>query len=510
MDPISMMVASVGMQFFNNFANSKKNKALQERQREAQKAAAEHDFDRARRLQAEAAKLALELEKETHDFRVKDIEDSYDSLLDNFAHSFTINNWPLNVLPFIMKGESFGSLIPGSTKSISMHCILTPSNCSWFNEYFYDDLDLRLEAEMNQNWNAQSSHPIVYYGGSWNRRKKNGNFTVVENIDLDDIELLRRKLKSIPTMVVTPYFDPMLHFRVQLWGMGKDNDVPFRIDISKENDNFENRIFSYNYCIDEVPEETDDFFNTTMEEFVPYLECLIGFVADKYFWSMYSIAPQLPILISFISKSSQLLEAYSDNYKSLLSTNSNGIDNRKILALFSGIKPLINKVDQEEFLSNQLDRLSEKYGISNFSKSNLMLKCLSTEDVTYLKELSEFLPSGANKAFIEEYLVSLSNRVACNLIHAEDITFLSVLDLAKELYLQFDNDIKIEIRETYIAISSIEKDGITVVNDEKRPHCTLIKYKNLYLADRLHLNSSSILVKRQDFEKIYNQVKSLY
>ena len=292
MDPITMMVASIGMQFFNNYANSKKNEEIQEKQREFQRAVAEHDFERMRKLQTESAKLALELEAEVHKERVEDINSNYDTLLDNFAHSFAIQNWPLNVLPFVMKGESFGTLFNG-TKSINLHCILTPSNCDWFNKNFYDDIDLRLEAEMNNNWNAQSTHPIVYYGGAWNRRSMVKGISVPNIVDLDDIELLRVKLKDVPVVVITPYFDPWLHFKVKLWGMGKDSDAPYRIDIPHGDEvEFSQRIFSYDYNKDEV-DITEDFENTTVEEFVPYLECLIGFIADKYFWSMYKIPPIL-------------------------------------------------------------------------------------------------------------------------------------------------------------------------------------------------------------------------
>ena len=292
MDPITMMVASIGMQFFNNYANSKKNEEIQEKQREFQRAVAEHDFERMRKLQTESAKLALELEAEVHKERVEDINSNYDTLLDNFAHSFAIQNWPLNVLPFVMKGESFGTLFNG-TKSINLHCILTPSNCDWFNKIFYDDIDLRLEAEMNNNWNAQSTHPVVYYGGAWNRRSMVKGISVPNIVDLDDIELLRVKLKDVPVVVITPYFDPWLHFKVKLWGMGKDSDAPYRIDIPHGDEvEFSQRIFSYDYNKDEV-DITEDFENTTVEEFVPYLECLIGFIADKYFWSMYKIPPIL-------------------------------------------------------------------------------------------------------------------------------------------------------------------------------------------------------------------------
>ena len=294
-DPITMMVASIGMQFFNNYANSKKNTEIQKKQREFQKAAAEHDFERMRKLQAESAKLALELEAEVHKERVEDINSNYDALLENFAHSFTIQNWPLNVLPFIMKGESFGTLFNGTTQSVNMHCIFTPSNCDWLNEMFYDDIDLRLEAEMNNNWNAQSTHPIVYYGGGWNRRSLKHGVSKPNPIDLDDIGLLETHLKNIPVLVVTPYFDPWLHFRVKLWGMGKDSELPYRIDIPHGDIENSIRIFSYDYNKEMKEEMTDDFSNTTIEEFVPYLESLIGFVADNYFWTMYKTIPHVKL-----------------------------------------------------------------------------------------------------------------------------------------------------------------------------------------------------------------------
>lgn len=345
MDPVTMMVASIGMQFFNNYANNEKNKKIQEQQREFQKAAAVHDFERMRKAQAAAAQLALELEAEVHQERVEDIENSYNIFLKNIAHSFTISDWPLNVLPFIMKGESFGSLIGDTSKSICMHCIFTPSNCQWFNEYFYDDLDLRIEAEMNNNWNAQSTHSVVYYGGGWNRRQNKPNGTSIPSlIDLDDIDLLKNELRQFPTMVITPYFSPYLYFRVQLWGMGKDSETPFKIDISHGDLDSNARIFSYDYNKDEQFELTDDLFNTTMEEIVPYVTSLIGFVADKYFWSMYGLSPILPRLLRSYP-SLRLINSYRNKYDSLVESNSSQVsitEAVKHLELLKGVSEFSN------------------------------------------------------------------------------------------------------------------------------------------------------------------------
>ena len=383
MDPITMMVASIGMQFFNNYANSKKNAEIQEKQREFQKAAAEHDFERMRKLQAESAKLALELEAEVHKERVEDINSNYDALLENFAHSFAIQNWPLNVLPFIMKGESFGSLFNGTTQSVNMHCIFTPSNCDWFNEMFYDDIDLRLEAEMNNNWNAQSTHPIVYYGGGWSRRSLKHGVSQPNPIDLDDIELLRTKLKNVPVLVVTPYFDPWLHFRVRLWGMGKDCGMPYRIDIPHGDDvDISKRIFSYDYNKDVKEEMTDDFSNTTIEEFVPYLESLIGFVADKYFWTMYHIVPLTPTYIA----SKEALRFPSDIRKLYLSEVETKQEYRT-----ETLYDIERKLEYIESLSVILDRKKcQTLEIELLSYANSLIG-LSDNQISTLSELKEFL-----------------------------------------------------------------------------------------------------------------------
>ena len=377
-----MMVASIGMQFFNNYANSKKNEEIQEKQREFQRAAAEHDFERMRKLQAESAKLALELEAEVHKERVEDINNNYDALLDNFAHSFAIQNWPLNVLPFVMKGESFGTLFNGTTQSVNLHCMLTPSNCEWFNREFYDDIDLRLEAEMNNKWNAQTTHPIVYYGGAWNRRSMNRGISVPNVVDLDDIELLRVKLKDVPVVVITPYFDPWLHFKVKLWGMGRDSEAPYRIDIPHGNNiEYSQRIFSYDYHKEQT-ELTEDFENTTIEEFVPYLECLIGFIADKYFWSMYHIVPLTPTYIA----SKETLRFPSDIRNLYLSEVESKEDYRT-----DTLYDIERRLEFIESLSVILDRKKcQTLEIELLSYANSLIG-FSDNQISTLSELKEYI-----------------------------------------------------------------------------------------------------------------------
>ena len=280
--PWTMIAVSIGAQLFNSWQTNKKNEELQTRQKEFQKAAQQKEFDRMRQLQREAAKLALEIEAEVHEQRLEDIQKNYDDAVKNLATEIAIKKWPLKVLPFVMRGESFGTFFNGS-KSILMHTIFTPSNCESFNNAVYADIDLQLEAECNEHWNVQSSHPIAYYGGAWRKSK----------LDLDQIDLLRTQLKNVPTVVISPYFAPELYFRVKIWGMGKDTEV--KIELPQG-------IFSYEYTKgmnyspnNETPQ--GDLKATTIEEFVPYLECLIGYIADVYYWMMYKQIPILPKMI---------------------------------------------------------------------------------------------------------------------------------------------------------------------------------------------------------------------
>ena len=513
-DPITMMVASIGMQFFNNYANSKKNSEIQKKQREFQKAAAEHDFERMRKLQAESAKLALELEAEVHKERVEDINSNYDALLENFAHSFAIQNWPLNVLPFIMKGESFGSLFNGTTQSVNMHCIFTPSNCDWFNEMFYDDIDLRLEAEMNNNWNAQSTHPIVYYGGGWSRRSLKHGVSQPNPIDLDDIELLRTKLKNVPVLVVTPYFDPWLHFRVRLWGMGKDCDMPYRIDIP-HGDDFEisKRIFSYDYNKDIKEDMADDFSNTTIEEFVPYLESLIGFVADKYFWGMYGIAPKLPSLLVGNMPNQQMLQnIFFNRYKILPYVKFESLSS--ISKNIEYIKDIENDVhiytEQEKY--ELLSLLHDRYINMIGGKDNLGVR-----DLKFLSDLKGIVINQPLNKNIQEEIEFISNNENIEVwFCASQNELLQRIINAQKVYNIEAMSFRVEMKQQYISIGAfldVQKEIIYSSKDIGKYIILMENEKNcpMYNIDISTLNVLSHTEKSifgdfdyKELEKLYN------
>ncbi|MDE6098274.1 MAG: hypothetical protein K2G24_05245, partial [Muribaculaceae bacterium] len=75
-----LMAASMGLQQLKAWQDNKQKEALAAKQMEMRKAIQQHEFDRARRLQAEAAKIAMEMEAEAHAQRRKDIENEYDNV----------------------------------------------------------------------------------------------------------------------------------------------------------------------------------------------------------------------------------------------------------------------------------------------------------------------------------------------------------------------------------------------------------------------------------------------
>lgn len=289
-----LMATSMGLQQLKTWQDNKQKKALAEKQMEFRKAMQVHDFDRCRKLQAEAAKIALEMEAEAHAQRRKDIEHDYDKAYETLIEQFQLDKWPLNVVPFIMKGESFGSHVRGFDAA-AVQCILTPSNDINFNRFVYNSLDMHVEQMMNSHWNSNTKHQVVYYGGSWKPKAPNG----VATLDYNDVVKLNVELRSIPVICITPYFNPNgnLIFRVWVWGMGTENtsrkellplEKYFRVPLN---------ISSFNKPKDKASE---DNFNSSMNLFIQdaskYLTVLIGFLADIYYWQMYKTIPLLPRL----------------------------------------------------------------------------------------------------------------------------------------------------------------------------------------------------------------------
>ena len=283
-DPLSLalMAVNVGASVFNNWRNNKQSHKLQEKQQEFARAATERNKQRMWQLMREGQELALEMERETHENRLEDIRNDFDRILHRLAYAQAINSWPLKVLPIVMKNQSLGSLTATADENIAIHCILTSSNCIQFNKHILPTIEEKLADFCNLHWSTLSSHPILFYSGAW---KTGTTPTGVE------ISQLKTNLRNLPTLLITPFFKPEggIVFQINAWGIGVELETEIECaDFSYAE--------SYKSGIDYLQEE--DIKERTIEEFIPYLQCLVGYIADQYFWTNHNESPLLPTLLA--------------------------------------------------------------------------------------------------------------------------------------------------------------------------------------------------------------------
>ena len=117
-----MVLANVGLQIYNNWCNSRQNEQIRQKREEFEQAALERNTQRMWQIMREGQALTLELEEQKHQQRLKDLQGEVDNRLHSMAYSAAINNWPLNVLPIVMKNQALGNLLARQEETIALHC----------------------------------------------------------------------------------------------------------------------------------------------------------------------------------------------------------------------------------------------------------------------------------------------------------------------------------------------------------------------------------------------------
>lgn len=283
---ITMVLANVGLQIYNNWCGSRQNEQLRQKREEFEQAALERNTKRMWQIMREGQALTLELEGQKHQQRLKDLQGEVDNLLHSMAYSATINNWPLKVLPIVMKNQALGNLLAQQEETIALHCILTPSNSNSFNTSIFPLIEEALETYCNQHWSIASDHPILFYSGAW---KSNTHPTEVQ------ITSMRTALSNLPTLLITPEFRPTdgkLVFQVRTWGVGASSSDEFSIP------EIEPTEFQRDYTSFLDYPHDSGLAAEVLEDLIPYLQCLVGYMADTYFWSSAGLTPVLPKLLT--------------------------------------------------------------------------------------------------------------------------------------------------------------------------------------------------------------------
>ena len=371
---ITMILANVGLSIFNKWAGSRQNKQIAEKREEFERAAREGQRERMLQLMREGQQLTLELEEQKHKERLSELNDQFDNLIKELAYSAAIEHWPLKTLPIVMKNQALGNLLANQEEKVALHCILTSSNCREFNDYVLPKVESALEAYCNVHWSTLTGSPILFYSGAW---KSNDVPTGTQ------VDSMRAALSNLPTLLITPFFRPQDHklvFQAHIWGVDYNNSDQFTVqEIDPSEEPKSERIkqsdtkrirFQQDYT-DKLKWLTEDgLIEEAVEDIVPYLQCLIGYIADTYFWSAFGSVPQLPRMLTDGTINTDgmkyLVDDTREYYSNLLTEGQKTIKESPFakecnLQLYHGIRCFYNDFENNILLEKIISDYCNKY-----------------------------------------------------------------------------------------------------------------------------------------------------
>lgn len=395
---ITMILTNVGLQIYNNWCGSRQNSTLQQKREEFDRAARERNTEHMWKLLREGQELTMQLEKEKHDDRLNELKREVDNLLLKLTLEAAITNWPLKVLPIVMKNQAIGNLLANQEERVAMHVIFARSNYDKFNKLVFPIIEKNLETYCNKHWSTTSDHPIMFYSGAWKAGQNNPTKTQVDS--------MRTALSNLPTLLIVPYFRPSdgkLVFQLHMWGVGANSSDPFVIpEIEPKSDEFH---FQRTYTNEQDYDKETGLLDEIVEDLVPYLECMIGYMADTYFWSSSGLAPHLPLLVTNGTINTDgmkyLVSDSREYYDQLLLTSEekakeNPFMQENLLSLCKGSAGLWDKHTKEGKLERAfLTYVNIRNGKSFSSIKDALIPCLfSKEDIPFIEtSLSQFAGS---------------------------------------------------------------------------------------------------------------------
>lgn len=403
---LTMILANVGLSIFNNWAGSRQNKQIADKREEFERAARDGQRDRMLRLMREGQELTLQMEEEKHQERLQELNDQFDNLIKEMTYSAVIDHWPLKTLPIVMKNQALGNLLVKQEEKVALHCILTPSNCYDFNQYVLPKVESALEEYCNIHWSNLSGNPILFYSGAWN-----GNDAPTGT----QVASLQTALSNLPSLLITPYFRPTdgkLVFQVYTWGVGSNHQDQFAIPVIEPTEFQRDYTNALNW-----PAE-DHLIEDAVEDLVPYLQCMIGYIADTYFWSAFGSVPQLPRMLTDGTINTDGMKYLVDDtcgyYSNLLTTSE-----KKSLELPFAEDNLMKLYDGVSFLWDDKTKVAklEEMFCSYCHKRNPAIKRIPLyesqipfmiQDVSVLNKYIEGLKGTIYEKFIEENIQLLN------------------------------------------------------------------------------------------------------
>jgi len=435
------LLLAIGAQFaagaINHKRTSKQMEKLQALQHDFEESVQRDGIERAWDKFNQLCSIQKEIEAEVHQYRLNNIEDSFRNYLEVEAYAQALENWPLRVLPFVMKDESLCKMGQQSEHTkIALHCLLTRGNDEKFHIAIHRELEYSLSQYFNQYWNASSSHPILFYSGAW--KEMYDASRVVDN--------LYNQLEKLPTLVITPWITENDEFflKVSIWG------IP---GVERENTKYIPNSITHRYKQKQkiyTKEEKAQILN----ELCPRLEAFISYIADQYYWNYNKMPPLLPSLLAkgVVSvNGNQLVEEYREHYLEMFNkyvVENIGVHCLDILArpessleLFENISSIMTADKTKKMLEDSLRALckSRKTDINNKSVADLLLLDVYNRfDTCYLNKLANL-----GKFVFQEAIIAKTKTIEkyhsvphlCNFKNIECVNWMEFLYIiSKEKY----------------------------------------------------------------------------
>jgi hypothetical protein len=504
-----MILANVGLQIYNNWCGSRQNSRLQQKREEFEQAARERNKERMWKIMREGQELTLSLEEEKHRQRLDELRNDIGNLLQKMAYTAAISNWPLSVLPIVMKNQALGNLLANQEESIAMHCIFTPSNSHEFNKHVFPLVEKSLEQYCNRHWSIMGDHPVLFYSGAWQAA------AAPTEVQIDS---MRTALGNLPTLLITPFFRPgdgRLIFQLRMWGVGaSSNDNVYFSDMNE----FEPAEFQRTYT------DKDDYVNETglldeiVEDIVPYLECLIGYMADTYFWSALGLAPCLPGLLVNGAINTDGMKYLMDEsrkyYDRLLLTGEeyvkvNPFVQDNLLNLYKGCAELWDDKNKKNNIESIFLLKSNIISHSNFTIVVDAIKSAhySYNDVLMLEELKFVSEDPFLQKLIDERISQIQCKVQSLIVESDDLFFDDILMWCNDKVVS-NIDIKyisIEILENKVVVAMLDGKK-NYIHNEHDPMCCVFNYKRLIISDFVVIKSRNLMLSTSRFLFYYNQI----
>lgn len=247
---------------------------------------------------------------------------------------------------------------------------------------------------VNYKGSTVTNHPVLFYSRAW---KPMSSPTDVQ------VTAMREELKNLPTLLITPFFRPgdgKLVFQIHLWSVGANSTDKFDVpEIEPKSDEFH---FQRIYTNQQDYENEVGLLDEIVEDIVPYLECMIGYMADTYFWASSGLAPHLPLLVTNGTINTDgmkyLVSDSQEYYDQLLLTSEekakeNPFMQENLLNLYEGSAELWDKNTKKGKLERAfLTYVNSRNGKSLSSIKDALNPCLfSKEDIPFIEtSLTQF------------------------------------------------------------------------------------------------------------------------